>query len=50
MGYPLGPILVNTLMVELENSLVPRTHQHVKKWRCYVNDTFAYVKNESSMS
>ena len=31
----------------LENTLIPRMHQHVKKWRRYVDDTFAYVKNES---
>ena len=34
-------------MAELENTLVPRLHQHVKKWRHYVDDTFAYVRNES---
>ena len=50
MGSPLGRILANVFMVELENTLVPRLHQHVKKWRRYVDDTFAYVKNESIMS
>ena len=34
-------------MVELENTLVPRLHEHVKKWRRFVDDTFAYVRNES---
>ena len=34
-------------MVEVENTLIPRLHQHIKIWRCYVDDTFAYVKNES---
>ena len=43
MRSPLGLILANVLMVELENTLVPRLHQHVKKWRCYVDDTFAYA-------
>ena len=47
MGSPLGPILGNAFMVELENTLVPRLHQHVKKWRHYVDDTFACVRNES---
>ena len=47
MGSPLGRILANVFMMELENTLVPRLHQHVKKWRRYVDDTFAYVKNES---
>ena len=31
MGFPLGPILGNVFMVEQENTLVPRLHQHVKK-------------------
>ena len=43
IGPPLGPILANVFMVELENTLVPRLHQHIKKWRRYVDDTFAYV-------
>ena len=46
LGYRLGPILANVFMVDL-NTLIPRMHQHVKKWRRYVDDTFAYVKNES---
>ena len=40
--------LANVFMVELENTLVPRLHQHVKKWRRYVDDTFAYVKTLNS--
>ena len=47
MDSPLGPILANVFMVELEHTLAPRLHRHVKKWRRYVDDTFAYVKNES---
>ena len=47
MGSSLGPILANIFMMKIENKLVPRLHQHVKKWRCYVDDTFAYVRNES---
>ena len=46
MGSLLGPILVNVFMVELENTLIPRLHQHIKIQRHYVYDTFAYVKNE----
>ena len=47
MGSPLGAILANVFMMELESTLVPRLHQHVKKWRLYVDETFAYVRNES---
>ena len=48
MGSTLGPILGNVFMVELENTLVPRLHEHVKKWRRFVDDIFAYVRNEST--
>ena len=34
-------------MVEVENTLVPSFNQYVKKWRHYVDDTFAYVKKAS---
>ena len=47
LGSPLEPILTKVLMVKLENILVPRLDQHVKKWKRYVNDTFAYARNES---
>ena len=43
IGPPLGPILTNVFMVELDNTLVPRLRQHIKEWRRYVDDTFAYV-------
>ena len=44
MGSPLGPILAGILMVELENTLVPKLKQLFKNWRRYVDDTFSYVK------
>ena len=47
MGSPLIPTLANVFMVELQNTLVPGLHENVKNWRRYVDDTFAYVKNES---
>ena len=47
IGFPLGPVLANVFMVKLENTLIPRLHQHIKIWRRCVDDTFAYVKNES---
>ena len=31
-------------MFEFENILVPRLHQHVNKWRLYVDIAFAYIK------
>lgn len=47
MGSSLGPILAIAFMVELKNTKIPKLHEHVKKWRCYVDGTFAYVKNKS---
>ena len=44
MGSPLGPVLANILMVELEGVLVPNLNDHVKKWRCFVDDSFLCVK------
>ena len=44
MGSPLGPVIVNIFMVELESILVPKLNDHVKKWRCFVDDPFVYVK------
>ena len=32
MDSPIGPILANVFMVELENTLILSLHQHVKKW------------------
>ena len=44
MGSPLGPVIANIFMVELETTLVPKLEDHVQKWRRFVDDTFAYVK------
>ena len=33
MGSPLGPILAEIFMVELENTLVPKLKQYIKNWR-----------------
>ena len=44
MGSPLGSVIANTFMVELESMLVPKLIDHVKKWRRFEDDTFVYVK------
>ena len=41
MGSPLGPILAIVFIMEFENTLFHRLHQHVKKWRRYIDDTSA---------
>ena len=48
MGSPLGPLLANIFMVELENVLVPKLNDYVKKWRRFVDDTFVYIKHGST--
>ena len=48
MGSPLGPTLANVYIYGgIRKTLVPRLHECVKKWRRFVDDTFAYVRNES---
>ena len=44
MGSPLGPVVANIFMVELETTLVPKLEDLVQKWRSFVNDTYVYVK------
>ena len=44
MGSPLGPVLANIFMVELENQLIPKTGDKVLLWERYVDDTFTFIK------
>ena len=44
MGSPLGPVLANIFMVELETSLVPTMREWISLWFRYVDDTFTFVK------
>ena len=47
MGSPLGPVIANIFMVELESVLASKLNDHVKKRRRFVDDTFVYVKRGS---
>ena len=47
MGSPLGPILAGIIMVELENSIVPKLNSHLQFWKRYVDDTLTIVKEGS---
>ena len=47
MGSPLGPVLVDIIMVELENTMIPRLSNLLYFWRRYVYDAFIFVKKES---
>ena len=45
MGLTLGPILVGTIMLELETKTVPTIMNHVLNWKRFVEDTLGYVKS-----
>ena len=44
MGNPLGPVIANIFMVELECTLVPRMGDALTEWIRYVDDTFTFVR------
>ena len=45
MGSPLGPVLADIFMTELEKTLLPNIYiRYIKYWRRYVDDTISYVK------
>ena len=39
MGSPLGPVLANIFMVELERSVIPTLMDKMTCWTRYVDDT-----------
>ena len=46
MGSPLGPVIANVFMAELEQTILPNLIEDVKFWKRYVDDTFAFVKQD----
>ena len=45
MGSPLGPVLADIFMIQLEKTLLPDIYiLYIKFWRRYVDDTISYVK------
>ena len=46
MGLPLGPVLTNILMVELETSVIPNLSNKVKLWKRFVEDTYCLARSE----
>ena len=44
MGLPLGPILANIFMLELERSLILTLTDKMKSWTRYVDHTLCYIK------
>ena len=46
MGSPLGPVLANIFMVELETSVIPNLNDKIKLCKRLVGDTFWFAKSE----
>ena len=44
MGSPLGPVLADIFMIELENSLLSSLTKYITFWKRYVDDTICFVK------
>ena len=44
MGSPLGPVLSDIFMIELETSLLPELTDYTKFWKRYVDDTVCFIK------
>ena len=44
MGSPLGPVLAEVFVIELENSLLPQLTKYITFWKQYVDDTICFVK------
>ena len=46
MDSPLGPVLGNIFMVELETSVIPNLRNKVKLWKRFVDDTYWLARLE----
>ena len=44
MGSPLGPVLANIFMVDLERNIIPTLSSDILLWKRYVDDTICFIK------
>ena len=44
MGSPLGPVLPNIFMVELERNIIPTLSNDILLWKRYVDDIICFIK------
>ena len=44
MGSPLGPVLVNIFMIELERNIIPTLSNDILLWKRYVDDIICFIK------
>ena len=47
IGSPLGPVLSEIFMVELENNLIQTLSEYLACWKRDVDDTISFFKNDS---
>ena len=44
MASPLGLVLADIVIIELENSLLPKLTKYITFWKRYLDDTISFVK------
>ena len=44
MGSPLGPVIANIFMAELEKLIIPQLGDKISLWQRYVDDTCTFIK------
>lgn len=46
MGSPLGPVLANIFMVQLERNVIPKLTHCMLPWKRFVDDTIAWISED----
>ena len=44
MDSPLGPVLSDIFMIELETSFIPELTDYIEFWKRYIDDTICFIK------